>query len=84
MFLSGKISSAGVGIIDDLVAMFGDCDKFCNNSSIGVAVAGEAMVLTGTEHILLNLACSDGERGTVSSISCSVVTDEDTEVVEEP
>jgi hypothetical protein len=64
--------------------MFGDCDKFSNNSSIGVAVIGEAMALLGTEHILLNFACSDGEGGTVSSISCSVVTEEDIEVVDEP
>jgi hypothetical protein len=73
-----------VDVIGDLEILFVDSDELSRNSFIGVWVIGDEMALAGTEVILLNFLYS-GDAGTVgSSMSCSVVTEDEMDVVDEP
>ena len=78
-------SSAVEGVISDFLSLFGDSDDVFGGCCLGVEVTGDGMALAGTEHSLLVFVCSDGDRGTVaSSMSCSVVTEDEIEFVDDP
>jgi hypothetical protein len=85
ILISCKGCSAAVGVISDFLSLFGDSDEVFGGCSTGVEVTGDGMALAGTEHSLLGFVCSDGDRGTVaSSMSCSVVTQDEIDVVDDP
>lgn len=83
--MSCKGCSAVVGAVVEFPSPFGDSDEFSCGCSSGAGVTGDGLTLPGAEYRLLRFVLSVGDSGTASSsVSCSVATEDEIDVVDDP